>query len=165
MSRLESSVELAERSFTLTRTFDADAELVFKLWTDPTYVAQWWGIKGSTNPVCELDVRVGGRWRIDMRTAQATTYRNEGVYREVVENRRLVFTEIRDPGLAVWKDNPPGDSIHTVVFEEQNGRTVVTLTVLFETKAARDLLLRLGVAGGISEGLDRLQDLLVPLRG
>src|SRR5262245_50329861 len=78
--------------FTLSRVFAAPRDVMFRIWTDPQYVRLWWGLDGTTNPICELDVRVGGRWRIDMRTADGTVYRNGGEYLEVVENERLVST-------------------------------------------------------------------------
>ena len=85
--------------FTLSRVFDAPRDMMFRIWTDPQYVQLWWGLEGTTNPVCELDVRVGGSWRIDMRMANGTVYQNGGEYLEVVENERLVSTDI--PGAAL----------------------------------------------------------------
>jgi uncharacterized protein YndB with AHSA1/START domain len=86
--------DLPERAIVITREFDAPRELVFKAWTDPKHIAQWWRPKGFTNPVCELDVRVGGAWHIVMRAPNGTAYPCGGVYREVVEPERLVFTNI-----------------------------------------------------------------------
>src|ERR1700720_2154803 len=75
-----------------TRVFDAPRSLVFAAWTDPKHMAAWWGPKGFTNPVCELDVRPGGVIRIDMRGPDGTVYPMTGAYREVVAPERLVFT-------------------------------------------------------------------------
>jgi uncharacterized protein YndB with AHSA1/START domain len=63
---------LAERELTITRVFDAPRTLVFKACTDPKHVAEWWGPKGFTNPVCEFDARVGGKLRIHMRAPDGT---------------------------------------------------------------------------------------------
>jgi uncharacterized protein YndB with AHSA1/START domain len=63
-----------EASIVITRIFDAPRELVWKAWTDPKHMAQWWGPQGFTNPVCELDVRVGGAWRIVMRSSDGIEY-------------------------------------------------------------------------------------------
>ncbi len=79
----------------ITRTFDSPRELVFKAWTDPKHVTQWWGPHGFTNPVCELDVRPGGAIRIHMRGPDGTVYPMTGTFHEVVEPERLVFA-IRD---------------------------------------------------------------------
>lgn len=156
-----SDTELGDvRSFTVSRLFAAPCDAVFRLWTDPACVREWWGIEGSTNPVCELDVRPGGTWRIDMRTAGGRVYRNQGVYLEVVENVRLVFTDVPDTTLPEWQDTPPEPSVHTVTFVESEGRTLVTLEVRFASKGDRDRLTRLGMPKGIAESFDRLERLL-----
>src|SRR5580704_17141265 len=85
-----------EREVIITRIFDAPRSLVFKAWTDPKHIQRWWGPKGFTNPVCELDVRVGGAWRIVMRGPNGVDYPGSGVYREIVEPERLVFTNIAE---------------------------------------------------------------------
>jgi uncharacterized protein YndB with AHSA1/START domain len=151
----------ATREFELTRVFDAPRPLVFKVWTDPRYVASWWGIDGATNPVCELDVRPGGAWRIDMRTATGVIYPNGGVFLEVVENERLVFSDIPDPNSPAWAGAPPGPFVHTVVFEDgPPGKTRVSLTVRADSARDRERVVRQGMREGIGQGLDRLERLL-----
>ena len=81
-----------DREFVITRVFDAPRSLVFKMWTDPKHMAHWWGPKGFTNPVCEMDVRPGGAWRIVMRGPDGGEHPAKGVYREVVAPGRLVMT-------------------------------------------------------------------------
>ena len=81
-----------EHELALTRVFDAPRELVWKVWTDPKHVARWWGPRGFTNPVCELAVRPGGAIRIHMRGPDGTVHPMTGVYLEVVEPQRIVFT-------------------------------------------------------------------------
>lgn len=152
-----------QAEFTLTRVFDASRELVFRIWTDPKYVALWWGIEGATNPVCQLDVRPGGRWRIDMRTAGGTVYQNGGMYLDVVENQRLVSTDVSDPASPAWKASPPGDRLNTVTFEDQGDGTRVTLRVQFKSVADRDLFVSAGVKEGIAQSLDRLERVLKTL--
>jgi uncharacterized protein YndB with AHSA1/START domain len=153
--------ELPTHEFGLTRVFDAQRDLVFKVWTDPRYVALWWGIDGATNPHCELDVRVGGAWRIDMRTASGTVYRNAGVFLQVVVNERLVYSDVPDPASPAWAGAPPRPYVHTVSFEDaEAGRTRVTLSVRTESAADCERLLRLGMREGIGQGLDRLARLL-----
>jgi uncharacterized protein YndB with AHSA1/START domain len=149
-----------QAEFTLTRVFEAPREVVFRIWTDPKYVALWWGIEGATNPVCELDVRPGGRWRIDMRTAGGTVYQNGGVYLDVVENERLVSTDVSDPESPAWMGSPPGDRLNTVTFEDAREGTRVTLRVQFRSVADRDFFLRAGVKEGIAQGLDRFERVL-----
>ena len=74
----------------LSRWFDAPRALVYRLWTDPRYVTLWWGVEVATIPNCQMDVRAGDLWRIDMRTATGTVYPNAFEFREVIENERLV---------------------------------------------------------------------------
>lgn len=149
--------------FRLTRVFSAPRDLVFRIWTDPKYVAIWWGIEGSTNPVVELDVRPGGRWRIHMHTANGAVYQNGGTYLEVVENERLVSTDVSDRASPAWKGPPPGDRLNTVIFEDAGDGTRVTLRVQFKSVADRDQFLRAGVKEGISQTLDRFERVLETL--
>ena len=81
----------SERELIFTRTIDAPRALVWAAWTDPKHVAQWWGPKEFTNPVCELDVRPGGAIRIDMRGPDGTVYPMAGIYQAIVAPERLVF--------------------------------------------------------------------------
>ena len=93
-ARTNATANVAEREVVITRVFDAPRSLVFKAWTDPEHMARWWGPRGFTNPICELDARVGGAWRIVMRSPAGIEYPCGGVYREIVEPERLVFTNI-----------------------------------------------------------------------
>jgi len=157
MSLLQPLASQAERSFTIERTFAAPVERVFKLWTNPLLVAQWWGIKDCTIPYCALDVRVGGRWRIDMRTASGALYRNQGRYVDVVENGRLSYTDEPDPELREWAGKPPGQSLHTVTFAADGARTHVCFEVTLASVADRERLLALGMRRGWTESFDRLE--------
>lgn len=80
------------KEVTITRIFDAPPELVFKAWTDPTLVAQWWGPKGFTNAVCEFNVLPGGSIRIDMRGPDGVVYPMKGIFHEIVKPERIVLT-------------------------------------------------------------------------
>jgi uncharacterized protein YndB with AHSA1/START domain len=146
--------EKPEKELVITRVFDAPRELVFKAWTDPTQMARWWGPNGFTNPVCELDVRVGGAWRIVMRSPDGTEYPCGGVYREVVQPERLVFTNI-----ATDKDgNPVLDGLTSVTFAEQGGGTRLTLktgAVAVVDYAAAYLA---GMEAGWTQSLERLAE-------
>lgn len=164
MTLANDRVDEWQAEFTLTRVFAAQRDLVFRIWTDPKYVALWWGIEGSTNPVCELDVRPGGRWRIDMRTAGGVVYPNGGVYLEVIENRRLVSTDVADPASLAGKEPPPANRLNTVTFEDAGEGTRVTLRVQFRSVADRDVFLRAGVKEGIGQSLDRFERVLRTLR-
>ncbi|SFP72772.1 Uncharacterized conserved protein YndB, AHSA1/START domain [Mesorhizobium sp. NFR06] len=160
MSSRQPIASQAERSFTIERTFGAPVERVFRLWTDPLLVAQWWGIKGCTIPHCVLDPRIGGRWRIDMRSASGALYRNQGRYVEVIANRRLSYTDEPDPELREWAGSPPGQSLHTVTFAADGGGTHVSFEVTLASAADRERLLALGMRRGWTESFDRLEQLI-----
>ncbi|HXN46851.1 MAG TPA: SRPBCC domain-containing protein [Bryobacteraceae bacterium] len=117
------AANFAEREIEITRVFDAPRELVFKAWTDPKHLAKWWGPHRFTIPVCEVDARPGGAIRIHMRGPDGSIYPMRGVFQEFVPPERLVFTNI-----AVDNDgNPMIDGLTTVVFEEQAGKTKLTM--------------------------------------
>ena len=86
-----STVESPDREISITRIFNAPREMVYEVWTDPKHVAVWWGPKVFTNPVCEMDVRPGGKFRIVMRAPDGAKYPYTGIYLEVVPPERLVY--------------------------------------------------------------------------
>lgn len=156
-----------EREFVISRVFNAPRELVYKMWTEPAHVAQWWGPHEFTNPVCELDVRPGGAYRIVMRGPDGKDYPVTGVYREVVAPERLVMTDDCSEHPDEWHDavdpdrdksqgNPSLESLSTVTFEEQNGKTTVTIRTLFPTAEVRNAMVRMGMNEGWSQSLERL---------
>jgi uncharacterized protein YndB with AHSA1/START domain len=145
-----------EREITIERIYDAPRDLVFSAWIEPHRLATWWGPRIFTNPVCEVDARVGGAWRIVMRSPDGTDYPCGGVYREIVPPERLVFTNI-----ATDKDgNPILDGLTTVTFTEENGKTKLALqtrgTALVDY-AAEYLK---GMEAGWTQSLEKLTDLL-----
>jgi uncharacterized protein YndB with AHSA1/START domain len=150
---------------TFTRVFDAPRELVYRVWTDQRYVALWWGVEGADNPVCELDVRPGGQWRIDMRTASGVVYPNGGEFVEVIENERLVYTDRSYSSSPAWKGAPPpGDRLNVVTFEDEGEGTRVTLRMQFSSVADRTFFVDAGVKRGIEQSFDRLGRILETLR-
>lgn len=125
----------ATAELAITRVFDAPRELVFDAWTEPARLVQWWGPKGFTIPSCEMDVRPGGAWRVCMRDAAGGDHWVRGVYREIDEPERLVFSW-------AWED-PQGKLGHETVvalsFAEEGERTKLTLHhAIFESENARD---------------------------
>ncbi|HEX9770126.1 MAG TPA: SRPBCC domain-containing protein, partial [Kiloniellales bacterium] len=91
-ARASAATKPAEWELVITRILDAPRALVFKTWTDPVHAARWWGPKGFTVHSCEMDVRLGGAWRICMRSPEGTEHCKRGVYREIVAPERLVLT-------------------------------------------------------------------------
>lgn len=145
-----------EREIVMTREFAAPRALVFEAYTKPQLVQIWLlGPPGWTMPVCEIDLRVGGRyryvWRRDQDGQQMAV---GGVYREVKAPERLVVTErFDDP----WY---PGEAVGTVVFTEKGGMTTLTGTLLYESRAARDGVLKSPMEGGVAYSYDLLERLL-----
>jgi uncharacterized protein YndB with AHSA1/START domain len=157
-----------EREFVMTRIINAPRALVFKAWTDPEHMAKWWGPHHFTNPVCELDVRPGGAYRIVMRGPDGALHPAKGVYREVVEPERLVMTIDHSELSDEWHDlvNPNRDkaagkpaleALTTVTFEAAAGKTKLTIRLRFDSTAVRDALLKLGMTQGWSQSLERLE--------
>jgi len=141
-----------EQELVLTRVLDAPRELVFKAWTDPKLLAQWWGPRGFTNPVCELDPRPGGAIRIHMRSPDGTVYPMTGVYQEIVEPELIVFTSaaLDDKG------NPMFEMLTTVTFAEEGGKTKQTMRtrVIKVTPQAAPYIA--GMEQGWTQSLERL---------
>jgi len=143
-----------KREVVITRVIDAPRELVFKAWIDPKRMAQWWGPRGFTNPICELDARVGGAWRIVMRSPAGIEYPCGGVYREIVEPERLVVTNIATDN----QGNPVLDGLTTVIFAEQGGGTKLTLQTRAVAVVAHAAAYLAGMEAGWTQSLERLAE-------
>ena len=146
------NVNVAGHELVLTRVFDAPRKLVFKVWTDPKHLQQWWGPHGFTNPRCEADARPGGAIHIDMRGPDGTVYPMTGIYEEIDEPERIVFTSS-----ALDKDGNPLFEIRTTVtFAEQGDKTKLTMQarVMKTTPAAASHLA--GMEIGWTQTLERL---------
>ena len=147
---------LAEREVIITRVFDAPRALVFKAWTDPRHLAQWWGPEGFTNPVCEFEAHVGGALRIHMRGPDGAVYPMKGVIREIVAPERLVFSSVAVD--AAGKHLLEG--LTTVTFAEQNGRTKMTMHTHAAAVAEIGVGYLQGMEAGWTQSIDRLEGLL-----
>jgi uncharacterized protein YndB with AHSA1/START domain len=144
-----------DREIVITRAFSAPRDLVFDARTQPELVKRWLlGPPGWTMPVCEIDLRVGGRYRYLWRNQDGTEMGMGGVFHEIVRPERLVATERFDQP---WY---PGEALDTTVFVEERGKTTVTLTLLYESREARDGVLKSPMEQGMAAGYDRLEELL-----
>ena len=141
------------RELTLTRVFDAPRALVYQMWTDPKHLAEWFGPKGFTNPICEVDPRVGGRIHVVMRSPWDSEHPMEGVFREVVKNERLVFTN----DAVDAKGSLLIQSVTTVTFEDAGGKTKMTMHT--DAKGMVDIAARMldGMKDGWSQSFDKLE--------
>lgn len=151
------------RQLTLSRVLRAPPPLVWQLWTEPAYVSMWWGIKGCTIPVCDLDVRPGGAWRIHMQTPGGTVYRNGGEYLVVEPQHRLVYSDVPDPATAEWEGRVPGTRQNTVTFAPEGVETRLTLAIEFATAADYERFMSLGIHKGIEQSLEKLDALIASL--
>jgi uncharacterized protein YndB with AHSA1/START domain len=145
-----------QREAVITRTFDAPRSLVFRMWTDPKHLARWWGPKEFTNPICEADVRPGGRLYIVMRGPKGTPYDADfpmsGVFQEIIAPERIIFTsqaEDKD-GKALLK------AVNTVTFTEAGGKT--TLTIECRATALVPMAVQMidGMQAGWTQSIDKL---------
>jgi len=140
----------SERAFAVTRVFDAPRDLVWRMWTDPDHIAQWWGPNGFRNTIFEMDVRPGGVWRFVMHGPDGTDYQNKFVYVDVVEPERIVYDHVTGPLFRA-----------TATFAEQDGKTSVTVEMMFETAELRDRVEKeFGAVEGLKQTLVRLGDRL-----
>ncbi len=153
----------SDREIAVTRVFDAPRQLVFDAHTKPDLVRQWLlGPPGWSMPVCEMDVRVGGTYRWVWRhDTNGTEMGMGGVYREIVAPERLVTTERFDDA---WY---PGEALNTLVLIEKGGRTTLTQTMRYESRDARDAVIKSNMEKGVAASYDRLADLVAsaPARG
>lgn len=140
---------MLERELTITRLFDAPRHLVFQVWTQPEHFSRWLGPKDFTATCCQMDVRSGGRYRACIRSPEGSDHWMQGVYRQIVEPERLVFT-------FAWEDEdaqPKHQTLVTVTLADQGGKTLLTFhQAAFESVESRD-----SHRSGWSECFDRLE--------
>jgi uncharacterized protein YndB with AHSA1/START domain len=141
-----------DREIVLTRVFDAPRRLVFDAFSRPELLKRWFGPRGWSLVVCEVDLRVGGGFRFVMRGPDGREMGMRGVYREIVPPERSVHMESFD--------DFPGDSQVTAVFTEAGGKTTLTATVLYESQMVRDAVIHSGMEHGAAESYDKLAELL-----
>lgn len=153
MGKLNVVAEPGKHDILMSREFNAPRELVFKALTDPALVPQWWGPKSLTTVVDQMDVRMGGVWRYVQQDADGNEYAFRGVYHEVNSPERLVFT-------FEWEGMPGHILLETVTLAEQDGKTLMTDSTVFQTVADRDGMIQSGMEGGAEESWDRLEALL-----
>ena len=156
MTAAAKTAPYGEASVTLTRVFDASRALVWKAWTDPKMMAQWFGPRGFTSAVLELDVRVGGVLRIVMRGPDGNDYPMKGVFREVVARERLVFTNIATDNDG--KHLLEGET--TVAFAEKDGKTTLILKTYAAGLVPIAPKMLAGMEAGWTQSIDKLEELM-----
>jgi uncharacterized protein YndB with AHSA1/START domain len=142
----------SDREIRMTRVFDAPRALVFEALSRPEHIKRWWGRlgEGYSVPVCEVDLRPGGKWRYVNQTPQgdATFY---GEYREIAPPERVVFTEVYAPF-------PDAVSVVTAELTEEEGKTRLTVNCLYPSVEVRDMVVKSGMERGAAISYDRLEE-------
>ena len=151
------AVGISDRELVLTRVFDAPPEKVFRAWTEPELLKQWFAPLPWTTPIAETDVRPGGVSLIVMRSPEGEEYPNQGVYLDVVKNERLIFT---DAYTRAWEPSQKPFITVVITFEATGGKTLYTARVLHWTVADRDHHEQMGFHQGWGQCADQLADLL-----
>ena len=148
----------SEREIRMTRLFNAPRHLVWEAMSKPEHIKRWWGClgQGYSVPVCEVDLRPGGKWRFVNRhpKGEAEFY---GEYREIVPPERVVFTEIFAPF-------PDAGSLVTAVLTEENDKTRLTVTAEYPSLEVRDMVIGTGMAKGAAASYDRLEEVASELQ-
>jgi uncharacterized protein YndB with AHSA1/START domain len=164
MSSRKATVTLpTDEQIRITRDFDAPRHLVYKAWTTPELVKRWWNAKRGEVTVAEIDLRVGGKWRYAMVTPDGFEVAFHGEYREIVPNERLVTTEIYE-GLPEGVSEKDAATLNTATFEEEDGRTRLTIVVQAKSKASRDAIVESGMEAGLQDALDLAEEVVLSLR-
>ena len=145
-----------DRTIHIEREFDAPRDLVFATFTNPDLVHEWWGPRGTTAEVIEMDVRTGGNYRIVSHNSDGSETAFRGTYREVTAPERIVQT-------FEWEGMPGHVSVETAEFEDLGDRTKVTTVTIFYTTEERDGMLGSGMEGGMNETFQRLDEVLARL--
>jgi len=149
---------VSDTEILITRTFPAPRDLVFEAITTPEHVRRWYGCEGMEMIVCEIDLRVSGKWRYVLRVQDGSEHGFRGEYLEIAAPERLVSTESYEP------IGPGHEMVATVTLDERAGRTTFKNRLVYKSKADRDGHLQSGMEGGMQESFDRLEALVAKLR-
>lgn len=141
----------SDREIVITRSFAAPRRVVFDAWTKPEHVAQWWDPSRAPLAICEIDLRPDGAFRFVHQGPPESVHPFTGIYREIEPPQRLVFTTKSPSG---------AETVGTLIFAEHEGVTSLTMTIASESKADRDMLLRMRVDAGTIRTLDNLDEYL-----
>ena len=152
----------SDREVLVTRTFQAPRELVFRAWTEPDLMRRWLtGMPGWTMPVCEMDLRPGGRYRWGWRSeADGLQFGFHGVFQEVEPPARIRHTQTFDPGTMGGSMTESGEAIITLTLEERDGVTTARTRIEYASEEARDAALATGMTDGMEISYRMLDELL-----
>lgn len=164
MKQNHSTDTQSDREIIITRVLNAPRELVFKAWTEPKHIEQWFGPRGFTTRVTEMDLRPGGQCRYVMIGPDGKEYPSKGVFREIVPSERIVTTDEFDEGIEKVLDaDLPQGMVITVMFEDFEGKTRLTIQIVHESADDRRKHEEMGVLAGWNSSLDCLDEHLAKL--
>jgi uncharacterized protein YndB with AHSA1/START domain len=155
MTRSATVTVVGDREIHIVRQFDAPRHLVYRAYTTPELVWRWWHANRGEMTVCEIDLRVGGKWRYAMEVPGFGEVGFHGEYREIVPNERLVSTE-------AYEGIPDADAqaaLDTLTLTETGGRTTLTIVVEHPTQEGRDMHIASGMEDGLQDALDLLEQI------
>lgn len=157
MAAMTLVAEPGSHQVVMTRVFNAPRDLVFKAFTDPTLIPKWWGPTNVTTTVDKMDVRAGGLWRYVQHDSDGNEYGFHGVYHDIVSPESLVFT-------FEWEGMPGHVLMETVMFTEQDGKTLMTDSSVFQSVEDRDGMIQSGMEHGAKESWDRFEAVLQEMK-
>lgn len=150
MSQIDTTENIANRQIVINRLIDAPRELVFKVWTSPEHVVNWWGPNGFTTTMQTMDVRPGGTWEFIMHGPDGTDFKNRYAYGDVEPPSRLTYRHLTGPIFT-----------SEVLFDDRDGQTNVTMTLTFDEAKIRDHVIeQYGAVEGGNQTLGRLEEYL-----
>lgn len=160
-NKINSTDTQSEREIIITRVFNAPRDLVFKAWTEPERIAQWWGPRGFTTRVEQMDFRPGGAWRYVMISPDGTEYPSKGVFSEIVPPEKIVSSDEFDEGFEkVINADLPSSMETTTIFEDLSGKTKLTIKITHKSIEDRRKHEDMGVIAGWNESFDCLEEFL-----
>lgn len=148
-----------DREIVISRNFDAPRRIVWAAWTDPKHIAQWWGPDGFNAPPCEIDLREGGSFLVELTGPDGNVYPCRGVFREVVEPERIVYDGPPNEPAGCGAGIPPNATV-TVTFAEAGSGTRLTIHTLLASASDRAAAAAEGFIPGWQQSLERLADRL-----
>ncbi len=157
MAETEFVIEPGRQDIIVTRVFDAPREVVFKAFSDPDLIPNWWGPRRYTTEIDRMEVKPGGLWRFINRDPDGNVYAFKGVYHDVVAPERVILT-------FEFEGMPGQVSLETATFEEVEGKTRFVGVSVFQSVEDRDAMVQSGMEEGARETYDRLAEVIQSLR-
>lgn len=151
----------SDRTLTITRLIDAPRDLIWRAMSEPEHLIHWWGPNGFTNTFYEFEMKPGGVWRFMMHGPDGTDYPNKIVFREIVDAQRLVYDHSDDGG---GKEGIDHAFLGTITLDDEDGKTRVTLSIVFETAKEFEDAKKFGADTGGNQTLGRLADYVAAMQ-